>query len=339
MTVLVVGAGVAGLVAARRLTDAGHRVTVLDKGRVVGGRTASREVAPGRRHDQGAQFITLQHDEVADLTDRMRDRGALTPWFHGAPDVTSLPRHGRDAAVEDGHPRFRGAPSARAPAELLADGLDTVRTTTRVTSTVVADGRWQVHLDDGTSLGADAIVLTPPAPQTSTLLAGQALAEPLQRALSAVRYEPCWTVLAAPDATPGLPSSGAARLDHDVIAFVVDEQRKGTATRPAVTIHSTGAWASDHLEDDHDDVGRALVAAAEPLLGVALTVAHVHRWRYATPVAHGDDPAPTGHATGTDGSRAPLALAGDGYVGGRVEGAMRSGHLAAAAVADLLSAD
>lgn len=202
---------------------------------------------------------------------------------------------------------------------------------------IVDDGRWRLDLADGTSIDADAVVLTPPAPQTSALLTGQAIEDHLQEALVAVRYDPCWTLLATPDDDPRLPPSGAARLDHDVVAFVADEQRKGTATRPAVTIHSTGPWAREHLDDDHDAVGRALVAAAEPLLGVGLEIAHVHRWRYARPTAHGDDPAPVGHATGTDGTRAPLVLAGDGYVGGRVEGAMRSGHLAAVALDELLA--
>jgi hypothetical protein len=43
--VLVIGAGMAGLIAALELTRAGARVVILDKGRSVGGRLASRPVA------------------------------------------------------------------------------------------------------------------------------------------------------------------------------------------------------------------------------------------------------------------------------------------------------
>ena len=62
MEVVVVGAGVAGLTAARSLADAGHRVTVLDKGRRVGGRLSTREFAGGGRADAGAQFFTVRSE-------------------------------------------------------------------------------------------------------------------------------------------------------------------------------------------------------------------------------------------------------------------------------------
>jgi monoamine oxidase len=56
MRVLIVGAGLAGLTAARRLTDAdaGIEVTVLEARDRVGGRTRGIEVAPGAWVDAGA---------------------------------------------------------------------------------------------------------------------------------------------------------------------------------------------------------------------------------------------------------------------------------------------
>ena len=44
---VVIGAGMAGLTAARRIADAGHVVTVLDKGRRAAGRMATRALAGG----------------------------------------------------------------------------------------------------------------------------------------------------------------------------------------------------------------------------------------------------------------------------------------------------
>ena len=45
--IVVVGAGIAGLMASRCLTEAGYRVIVLEKARGVGGRMAPAELVSG----------------------------------------------------------------------------------------------------------------------------------------------------------------------------------------------------------------------------------------------------------------------------------------------------
>ena len=64
--VLVIGAGMAGLIAAAELQRAGRRVLVLDKGRGVGGRLASRRIGEAS-FDHGAQFITARTPRFAAL--------------------------------------------------------------------------------------------------------------------------------------------------------------------------------------------------------------------------------------------------------------------------------
>ena len=66
MQVVVVGAGISGLLAARRLSEAGHDVVVFDKGRSSGGRCATRRVGDST-FDHGAQFFTVRSDEFASL--------------------------------------------------------------------------------------------------------------------------------------------------------------------------------------------------------------------------------------------------------------------------------
>ena len=59
MKVVIVGAGIAGLVAARELAASGVDVRVVDKGRSVGGRLATRRIGDARL-DHGAQFFTVR---------------------------------------------------------------------------------------------------------------------------------------------------------------------------------------------------------------------------------------------------------------------------------------
>ena len=56
-TVAILGAGMAGAAAARRLAEAGLDVRVFDKGRGIGGRMATRRTEAGARFDHGAQFF------------------------------------------------------------------------------------------------------------------------------------------------------------------------------------------------------------------------------------------------------------------------------------------
>ena len=94
--VIVAGAGLAGLRAARDLTDEGRRVTVLEARERIGGRGYTVELG-GRRAELGGSWFTPEHDEVrAELTRAGMDvrdypplRGAR--WFtdgrlrHGLP--------------------------------------------------------------------------------------------------------------------------------------------------------------------------------------------------------------------------------------------------------------
>jgi hypothetical protein len=52
-SVAILGAGIAGATAARRLADAGLKVRVFDKGRGVGGRMATRRIG-AIQFDHGA---------------------------------------------------------------------------------------------------------------------------------------------------------------------------------------------------------------------------------------------------------------------------------------------
>jgi monoamine oxidase len=65
--VAIVGAGLAGLTAARRLVAAGRSVVVLEARDRVGGRTLNARLARGHVTELGAQFIGPTHDRIAAL--------------------------------------------------------------------------------------------------------------------------------------------------------------------------------------------------------------------------------------------------------------------------------
>lgn len=75
MSVIVVGAGLAGLTAAAELLSRGVDVTVLEARGRVGGRTYGIRVAPGQWADGGAAYLGDRHTE---LTCMIRQHGLAT---------------------------------------------------------------------------------------------------------------------------------------------------------------------------------------------------------------------------------------------------------------------
>ncbi len=336
--VIVIGAGIAGSLAAHALQDAGHAVVVVDKGFAVGGRMAARSV-DGRRFDVGAQFLTAKSPRFQHLAARWADEGVLRTWFHGSPD--------REAPRDpDGHPRLRGTPTMRRIVEHVAVGLDlrlgqivgsiardeqraTVRLAARP-SNGSAPPVWPApDTAPRSTLHADAVLSTMPIPQTRAVLAagGVSLSRTAEERLATASYDPCLTVLAVPKGPTSLPARGAVRVPDGDVTWITDHQVAGTSALPALTIHAGAEYSRSRFEADAELVRAELAELAAPLLGTSAQPLHLHRWRYATPTA----------ALGTE----PLvdrlgdtlfAVAGDALGGGRVEGAALSGLEAAEAL-------
>ena len=76
--ILVVGAGMAGLAAARHLRQAGCQVLLVDKGRRPGGRLATRSLGSGV-FDHGAQYFTARDPYFQQRVDRWEHAGWVRP--------------------------------------------------------------------------------------------------------------------------------------------------------------------------------------------------------------------------------------------------------------------
>ena len=300
MKIAIIGGGLAGLVCATRLAGADHEVVVYDKGRVPGGRLATRTIETERGpvcFDHGAQYFTARDAAFSAEVEEWERAGIVAPW----------PAAGDEARV--------GVPGMSAPALALAEALD-VHRSFRVEALRRDRSGWHV-VGEGFDGGPfEAVVVALPAEQARVLVG------PWDRSLetaASLPSDPCWTVMVAFEEP--MPYADDVVQRRDILDWAARNSAKPGRTGPeAWVMHATPGWSRMHLEDPADDIGPALLAAFARVVGGNLPrplVVAAHRWRYARSGRLGH-PALWNNGLG-------LGLCGDWLLGPRVESAWLSG--------------
>lgn len=310
-SILSIGAGIAGLAAARKLMQKGHTVTVLDKGRGVGGRMATRRMEQSRA-DHGAQYFTAHSPEFSAFVEELLLNSVAGIWPVTGTDNDRLPYIGRDGM--SAIPKY------------LAQKLNVV-TGERVVRLEKIDRTgtpgWRAIAETGHTFEADQVLLSMPAPQVLTLLQDSGLdATDIDlNALQAITYTPCIAVIAVLSAPTAIPKPGAFRPEQGPVAWVADNYQKGISpNQPSVTIQAGGAFSLAHFDDDLTTVGQTLLQSVASVVSPDQVVSfQVHRWRYSLTETRHPEPFLRAHTS------APLLVGGDGFGPGNVEGAYLSG--------------
>lgn len=273
--VIVVGAGISGVVCARTLNQAGVPVTVLDRGHRIGGRMATRTL-DGRPVDTGASYFTVSEPRFEAVVEDWRSRGLAHHWT----ETFSVLGDGREpmAQTKSGPVRWGTPGGLRTLVEDHARGLDVRRVD--VAGVRREQDTWLV---DGTP--ASAVVLAMPDAQARRLL-GQEVEVALDR-----DFEPA-LVLSAWWEGRTWPSDfdGGFVNDHDVLAWVADDGRRRGDGAPLLVAHSTPDFARAHLEDPESTTPE-MVAALRDVMGIQESPVgtHVQRWSLAKPSGERDE--------------------------------------------------
>ncbi|MBD3332829.1 FAD-dependent oxidoreductase [candidate division GN15 bacterium] len=307
---IVVGAGISGIMAARKLHQFGMKVTVIDKGRNFGGRMATRQMN-GSRLDHGALSIMLDTPDAERIFKPLIDDGIIQPWYiderqrmryHGADGMASLIRH-------------------------LGHGLD-VHLSSRVDRISTVDGQWHVRFNEQTTLQADMLLLTPPVPQSLALSADSdmVLDPDVYTRLNRIRYEKCLTLMVIYDRPIGLPYDGFLAFGHPAAMKIVNNKAKGLTSQTAITIQASPEFSEQHFETPSQEVEDLMLSAVALLTNSKPLEQRLHRWRYSQAVTKDLD-----YYLMTT-NPAPLAFTGDSFAGRQLTGAAVSGLKAAEAL-------
>jgi renalase len=288
--VVVVGAGMSGTACARVLADAGVPVRVLERGRHVGGRMASRRERLGgaeRVVDVGASYFTVSDSGFADVAEGWRRRGLAREWTD---TFVVLPASGGAAKPAAGPMRWAAPGGLRSLVEDLAS---------RGRALDVTCGHEVEQVDGGSSVPAvdgepaSAVVLAMPQPQACDLLP-----TPLIERLgldSGLDWFPTLTMWAGWPRRwwPGL--DGAFVEGSQIVDRIMDDGRRRGDDAPVLVVHGTHEFAERWLDEPDGGVGRVLAELGR-LLGAPggrtpePELAKTRRWSLAAPCAPDDRP-------------------------------------------------
>jgi renalase len=327
--VLIVGAGISGLVAAKHLRHAGFRVTVVDKSRGVGGRMATRRIDEAV-FDHGAQYFTVRSPSFQKEVAEPLSNGTVINWSDGfTVGGLGIPRELRE-------PRYCGAKGMTSLPKAIAQSLD-VQLQTKILHLRETDRGWTAVAEDGKTFEARSIILATPVPQALALLPEAMKSANFWRDLEAVEYEPCFALMVRTEKSLDIPDPGGCFLRSGIVHWIADNQRKGISPVNCLTVLATPIFSRDAFEHAPETVAAAMLgeirmAFRHPTWATEPGAWQLHRWRYAQP--HRQVPERCALAP----TKSPLLFVGDAFGGGRVEGAASSGEAGAQVLSEIIRA-
>ena len=310
---IIIGAGMAGLTAAQTLTKNGWKVTILDKGRGVGGRMATRRVGEAK-FDHGTQYFSTKNADFQAFIEPIIKANVAKEW------------HLQEGDKAFSHARVIGTNGMNAIAKFLAEGLD-IKTNEKVINITENEQGCRVITESGNKYYADALIITAPAPQAIELLEKSEinLAETDLQILQGIHYQPCIAVMALLKTATNIPQPGGITLQNSNVSWIADNFQKGISAQFSTTIHASPAFSTEYFDADLTQIGQQLLTEVTALIPAdSIESFQVHRWRYSLADERCEE-----KFLRTKSTNFPLIFAGDGFGIGNIEGAYISGKSAA----------
>ncbi|MFT3712795.1 MAG: FAD-dependent oxidoreductase [Archangium sp.] len=317
LTVAVVGAGVAGLAAARALKDAGHGVRVFEAAPQPGGRLAT--VSEGElRFDLGAPYFTVKDERFARWARAWWQERVLTRW-NGTIEGEPQRVHANELV------RLLGAPGMDAVVKRLSLELD-VRFETEVRGLTRDGARWRLLDSEGHALGEFDVAVVATPPSIAAELVDPSSYE-LGSRLRELVSQPCWSVLAQFPQGTGVAFDGSYSHVGPLGWMGKNSSKPERPQLPGESwvLHASAEWSAAHRTQTPEEVLPVLLEAFFVTTGVRPlepSFAKAFLWKHAS-VAK-----PLGAPCLWD-EKLQLAVCGDWLLGNTVEHAFLSGSAAA----------
>lgn len=303
--ILIIGAGIAGLRAAQILSQNSFAVTIVDKGRGVGGRMATRRFADTKA-DHGAQYFSVKSTIFQEFIDDAEKQQIVKSW----------------KVTDRTHLRYICPDGMSALPKFMAQGLEL-----KLAQKIVRIAHGVAFAESGEQYDFDQLIISAPIPQVLQLFEESEilLEDEEKNILNAIQYDPCWAVMAKLK-TSDRTIIGGRILKNSPVSWIVDNAEKGLTVSPTITIHASADYSQSHLEANAEKVASELIASISDMVNVEqIDTYQIHRWRYALASQRASTPF-------IQLKNYPIYIGGDAFGIGNVEGAFLSGEAIAQAI-------
>ena len=296
--IFIIGAGYAGAMAARCLTNHGIEVVVIDKGSKVGGRASARSL------------------EKEHLTHGTAIADAVPAWLNCTLESIfskeKIKRSGDQLIIDRGPVIIE---------HLLRDIQ--VYCETKIVSVESSNDEIVLQSDKGKRWSASGVILTTPLPQSADIL-GEMAPDGWRDS----NYESIWSVLFSNDSV--IPRSVIKAAQNAGLVAVCGSDNPSRS----LVLHSNSEWSKKHLEKSRSEIVELILdqcrrfADNDALKWLESSNYQGHRWRFARAIRTG---------TEINIPRIVMAGDAWGKPVGTVGGAISSGAWAAAELVFYLS--
>jgi len=310
----------AGLSAAQVLKSRGRQPVVFEKSKGVGGRAATRRV-DDIPVDHGAQFFTVRNGDFEAQVAAWQNAGFCFEWSRNIPLWKDGKLQPLDPRFEE--PRYACHRGMTQLSKAMAIGVD-VFTKTRVTRISIANRRVRLDIKDADPVYAESAILTAPAGQTHELIKDYPFPPHSMNLVDTIEYSPCLTVIA--ECKTSAPDWKGIHVKGEDISWIGDDsskREKPPKDRRMFIIHATPEYSRENFDDPEKAHAQLIKKAKKITAGAVDHVKEstIQRWRYALTsrridtmdfLSISNDP--------------PILLAGDAFLGPRMESAWLSGR-------------
>lgn len=330
MVIGVIGAGLSGLIAGKKLAQAGHDVTIIERERSVGGKVATHDFN-GMPLDYGISKIEASGSEFKSFLTELKNEDRLQRWksrfsLYDGEALFDLNPNKPDTEF------WTGTKGFKAISDYLSRWVDIKSEAKAGGITYIGNHRtkkraWMINLTDISVFECDAVIIAAPAPEAYGVLQtaqDETPARRIIRYIDEVKYNPCYSLMAVYDGEA--PSWKGIDAEDRTIRWISNESYKaGQIDKAGLVIQSTPGFARRYASANPEEVKQILLKRAaeitgEPEIGQPKW-SKIHYWKYFSAINPMNE-----FFFELEMEEAPLALIGDYMRGNTAEDAFLSGY-------------